>query len=89
LARQNLPIAASIQCASRIVYAMSRDDWGSMRIAYVHAEGTLMAAPRAIAHGVVRPRPCGDRILYLSKYLLSYVAVLTVRHREPSTPRPY
>ena len=35
---------ASIQCASRIVYAMSRDDWGSMRIAYVHAEGTLMAA---------------------------------------------
>jgi hypothetical protein len=44
---------------------------------------------RAIAHGVVRPRPCGDRILYLSKYLLSYVAVFTLRHREPSTPRPY
>ena len=26
---------------------------------------------------------------YVSKYLLSYVAVFVLRHREPAAPRPY
>src|SRR5207237_10815288 len=31
---------ASVLCATRILYAMSRDGWGSVRIAYVNRGGT-------------------------------------------------
>ena len=88
---------ASIQCASRILYAMGRDGWGSTRLAYVHGGGTPTVAllVSALVALVLLLSASFERVLavtaffYLSKYLLSYVSVFALRRREPMAPRPY
>ena len=88
---------ASIQCAARVLYAMGRDGWGSTRVAYVHPGGTptvalllsaLVATAMLLSASFERVLAV-TAFLYLSKYLLSYVAVFTLRRREPGAPRPY
>jgi APA family basic amino acid/polyamine antiporter len=88
---------ASVLCATRILYAMSRDGWASAHIAYVNRGGTP-AIPlflSALASVGFLLTGSFDRVLavtaffYVSKYLFSYLAVFILRRREPSAPRPY
>jgi APA family basic amino acid/polyamine antiporter len=76
---------------------MSRDGWGSVRIAYINPGGTptvSLALCVVIVLGLLLTGSF-DRVLaitafcYVSKYVLSYVAVFVLRYREPRTPRPY
>ena len=88
---------ATLLCVPRILCAMSRDGWGSPRIGYINRGGTptiSLALCVLIVLGLLLTGSF-DRVLaitafcYVSKYLLSYVAVFVLRYREPATPRPY
>ncbi len=88
---------ATLLCATRILYAMSRDGWGSTRIAYVNRGGTPTVSLFLSASAAIGFLLSGsfERVLavtaffFASKYLLSYLAVFILRRREPGTPRPY
>lgn len=88
---------ATLLCAPRILCAMSRDGWGSVRIAYINPGGTPTVSLALCVFVVLGLLLTGsfDRVLaitafcYVSKYLLSYVAVFVLRYREPATTRPY
>lgn len=88
---------ATLLCAPRILCAMSRDGWGSVHIAYINPGGTptvSLGICVLVALGLLLTGSF-DRVLaitafcYVSKYLMSYLAVFVLRHREPATPRPY
>jgi basic amino acid/polyamine antiporter, APA family len=88
---------ATLLCAPRVLCAMSRDGWGSVRIAYINPGGTPTASLVLcvlVALGLLLTGSF-DRVLaitafcYVSKYLLSYLAVFVLRYREPATTRPY
>ncbi len=90
-------IHATTLCASRILYAINRDGWGSIRLAYVNRGGTpatalFLSALVSLAFVV---SGSFDRVLavtsfvLVSKYLLLCLSVFVLRRREPSTPRPY
>ena len=88
---------ATLLCATRILCAMSRDGWGSIRIAYINPGGTPTISLALCVFVVLGLLLTGsfDRVLaitafcFVSKYLLSYLAVFVLRYREPATPRPY
>ena len=88
--------AAMLQ-ATRLLYAMSRDGWGSKRIAAVNRGGTPSIALflTMTASIVFLLSGSFDRVfavtafLVISKYLLSYLAVFVLRRREPDATRPY
>lgn len=88
---------AAMLSATRLLYAMSRDGWGSTRIAAVNQGGTPSIALflTTTASIVFLLSGSFDRVfavtafLVISKYLLSYLAVFVLRRREPDTPRPY
>jgi basic amino acid/polyamine antiporter, APA family len=88
---------ATLLCAPRILCAMSRDGWGSVRIGYINPAGTPTVSLALCVFLVLGLLLTGsfDRVLaitafcYVSKYLLSYVAVFLLRYREPATQRPY
>jgi basic amino acid/polyamine antiporter, APA family len=88
---------ATLLCAPRILCAMSRDGWGSVRIANINSGGTPTGSLVVCVFLVLVLLLTGsfDRVLaitafcYVSKYLLSYVSVFVLRYREPGTPRPY
>lgn len=88
---------ATLLCAPRILCAMSRDGWGSIRLARITSAGTPSIALAFCVFVVLGLLLTGsfDRLLaitafcYVAKYLLSYLAVFVLRHREPETPRPY
>ncbi len=90
-------IYATTLCASRILYAINRDGWGSIRLAYVNRGGTPAAALFLSAFVSLAFVLSGsfDRVLavtsfvLVSKYLLLSLSVFILRRREPSTPRPY
>ncbi len=90
-------IHATTLCASRILYALNRDGWGSVRLAYVSRAGSPTVALFLSAFVTVVFVLSGsfDRVLSLtafvlvSKYLLLYLSVFVLRHREPDAPRPY
>ncbi len=90
-------IHATTLCASRILYALNRDGWGSFRLAYVNRGGTPTITLFLSAFVTVGFVLSGsfERVLavtafiFVSKYLLLYLSVFVLRHREPSTPRPY
>jgi len=90
-------IHATTLCASRILYAINRDGWGSIRLAYVNRGGTpatalFLSALVSLAFVV---SGSFDRVLavtsfvLVSKYLLLCLSVFILRRCEPSTPRPY
>ena len=87
----------TLLCASRVLCAMSRDGWGSVRIGYINSGGTPIVSLTIcvlVALGFLLTGSF-DRVLAItavfivSKYLLSYVSVFVLRSREPATPRPY
>jgi APA family basic amino acid/polyamine antiporter len=88
---------ATLLCTTRVLYAMSRDGWGLTRIAYVNRGGTPTVSLFLSTFTAIGFLLSGsfDRVLavtaffYVSKYLLSYLAVFILRRREPKTPRPY
>jgi basic amino acid/polyamine antiporter, APA family len=88
---------ATLLCAPRILCAMSRDGWGSVHIANINKGGTPTTSLAVCVLIVLALLLTGsfDRVLaitafcYVSKYLLSYLAVFVLRRREPATPRPY
>ena len=90
-------IHATTLCASRILYAINRDGWGTIRLAYVNCGGTPAAALFLSAFVTLGFVFSGsfNRVLavtsfvLVSKYLLLCLSVFILRHREPSTPRPY
>jgi APA family basic amino acid/polyamine antiporter len=45
--------------------------------------------PAATTLWPAEPSVTTTAFCYVSKYLLSYVAVFVLRHREPAAPRPY
>jgi APA family basic amino acid/polyamine antiporter len=88
---------ATLLCAPRILCAMSRDGWGSVGIAFINPGGTPTVSLALCVFLVLGLLLTGsfDRLLaittfcYVSKYLLSYVAVFVLRYREPAMTRPY
>jgi basic amino acid/polyamine antiporter, APA family len=88
---------ATLLCAPRILCAMSRDGWGSVRVAYINPSGTPTVSLAVCVCIVLALLLTGsfDRVLaitafcYVSKYLFSYLAVFVLRYREPAAPRPY
>ena len=88
---------AALLCATRVLFAMSRDGWGSARIVYVNRGGTPSRALFLSAFAAIGFLLSGsfDRVLavtaffIVSKFLLSYLAVFILRRSEPATPRPY
>jgi len=90
-------IHATTLCASRILYAVNRDGWGSIRLAYVNRGGTPATAllfSALVSLGFVLSGSFGRVLavisfILVSKYLLLFLSVFVLRRREPSTPRPY
>ena len=84
-------------CATRVLYAMSRDGWGARGITRVNQGGTPSAALFVstvvsiafLLSGSFDKALAVTTIFYVAKYTLSYLAVFWLRKREPSTPRPY
>jgi len=84
-------------CATRVLYAMSRDGWGARGITRVNNGGTPSAALFVstvvsiafLLSGSFDKALAVTTIFYVAKYTLSYLAVFWLRKREPSTPRPY
>jgi basic amino acid/polyamine antiporter, APA family len=87
----------SILCASRVLYAMSKDGWGPRRIARVNAGGTPsipLLASFCVAIAFILSGSFGQVVavttfFFVARYALSYFAVFRLRKREPDTPRPY
>jgi basic amino acid/polyamine antiporter, APA family len=87
----------AILCASRVLYAMCKDGWGSRRIAQVNAGGTpsiplLLTACITIGFvlsGSFNQVVAVTTFFFVARYALSYYAVFRLRRREPDAPRPY
>jgi len=87
----------AILCATRVLYAMSKDGWGSRRIALVNAGGTPsvpLFLTTCVAIAFVLSGSFGRVVavttfFFVARYALSYFAVFMLRKREPDTPRPY
>jgi len=90
-------IHATTLCASRILYAVNRDGWGSIRLAYVNRGGTptmtlflsAFVSVGFVLSGSFERVLAVTAFIFVSKYLLLYLSVFVLRRREPSTPRPY
>jgi len=90
-------INAAELCATRVLFAVSRDGWGARGITRVNKGGTPSAALFVstvvsiafLLSGSFDKALAVTTIFYVSKYALSYLAVFWLRKREPSTPRPY
>lgn len=83
--------------ATRVLYAMARDGWGTSALADVNKGGTPAAALFVsvlvsiafLVSGSFDKALAVTTIFYVAKYALSYFAVFWLRRREPATPRPY
>ena len=88
---------AAVLAASRVLFAMSRDGWGPASFASVNRGGTpaiplfltVLAAIGFLLSGSFNRVLAVTAFFFVSKYLLSYLAVFVLRHREPDTLRPY
>jgi APA family basic amino acid/polyamine antiporter len=84
-------------CATRVLYAMSRDGWGSHRIARVNRGGTPSVALFLTTSATMIFLVSGsfNRVIavttffFVARYAMSYLAVFRLRKLEPATPRPY
>ncbi len=90
-------IHATTLCASRILYALNRDGWGTIRLASVSRGGTPTAAlflsalvsVGFVVSGSFHRVLAVTSFVLVSKYLLLGLSVFILRRREPFTPRPY
>lgn len=88
---------AAVLAATRVLFAMIRDGWGPSRFASVNQGGTpviplfltALAAIGFLLSGSFSRVLSVTAFFFVSKYLLSYLAVFVLRRREPRTMRPY
>ncbi len=88
---------SSILCATRVLYAMSRDGWGARGIARVNAGGTPSVAlflttivtMAFLTSGSFNRVIAVTTFFFVARYAMSYLAVFRLRKREPAMPRPY
>jgi basic amino acid/polyamine antiporter, APA family len=88
---------AAMLSTTRVLFAMGRDGWGPARIATVNRGGTpaiplflsMIASIVFLLSGSFNRVLAVTAFLFVSKYLLSYLAVFVLRQREPNTTRPY
>jgi basic amino acid/polyamine antiporter, APA family len=87
----------NLLCASRVLYAMSKDGLGPKTVAAVNSGGTpavallltTVAILAFIASGSFEKVIAVTAFFFLAKYTISYIAVFWLRRRESDTPRPY
>jgi len=90
-------IHATTLCASRILYALNRDGWGTIRLASVNGGGTptgalflsALVSVGFVVSGSFHRVLAVTSFVLVSKYLLLCLSVFILRRREPFTPRPY
>ena len=84
--------------ATRVIFAMSRDGLFSERAATVNAGGTPTVSLFLSASVSVLFIVFGqtfDRVIivlaffFVANYILSFISLFVLRHREPEKPRPY
>jgi len=88
---------ATVLCATRVLYAMSRDGWGPAQISFVNRGGTpaislffsMLAGIVFLLSGSFDRALAITAFFFVSKYLLSYLAVFVLRRRKPDAARPY
>jgi basic amino acid/polyamine antiporter, APA family len=88
---------AAILCSTRILYAMSRDGWGAQAISRVNRGGTpsvslflsMFITLAFLLSGSFNIVLAVTTFFIVAKYVMSYLAVFSLRKREPLTPRPY
>jgi APA family basic amino acid/polyamine antiporter len=88
---------AAVLAATRVLFAMIRDGWGPSRFASVNRGGTpgsplfftALVAIGFLLSGSFSRVLAVTAFFFVSKYLLSYLAVFVLRQREPDTVRPY
>ncbi|HEX7335293.1 MAG TPA: APC family permease [Pyrinomonadaceae bacterium] len=84
--------------ATRVIFAMSRDGLFSRRAAVVNEGGTpsvslFLSAAVALLFIIFGQR--FERVItvlaffFVANYILSFISLFVLRHREPDTPRPY
>jgi APA family basic amino acid/polyamine antiporter len=82
--------------AARVIYAMSRDGLFFRQFTRTNSGGTptlslLLSAAVGVAFAIGR----FDRVIamlaffFVANYLLSFISLFILRHREPDLPRPY
>jgi APA family basic amino acid/polyamine antiporter len=90
-------IIANLLMASRVLYALGRDGLGPRPAAYVNTGGTptialffsSVLALGFLATGTFRSVIAVAAFFFVANYTLSFIAVFTLRRREPNAPRPY
>ena len=90
-------INSIVLSTTRVLYAMSRDGWGSTAITRVNKGGTpsvalllsTLAAQAFLLSGSFNRVIAVTTFFFVAKYGISYFAVFRLRKKEPDTPRPY
>jgi basic amino acid/polyamine antiporter, APA family len=90
-------IIANLLMASRVLFALGRDGLGPRPAANVNAGGTpttalFLTALLALAFvvtGTFQSVIAVAAFFFVANYTLSFIAVFTLRRREPEAPRPY
>ncbi|MDQ3997008.1 MAG: APC family permease [Gemmatimonadota bacterium] len=90
-------IIANLLMASRVLFALGRDGLGPRPAAYVNAGGTpttalfltSLLALGFVATGTFQSVIAVAAFFFVANYTLSFIAVFTLRRREPEAPRPY
>jgi len=84
--------------ASRVLFAMSRDGLFTKKAAEVNEGGTPTVAlflSTAVAVLFILFGQTFERVItvlaffFVANYILSFISLFVLRHREPDTPRPY
>jgi len=86
-----------VLAATRVLFAMSCDGWGTSALMRVNPGGTpsvalLVSAATTMAFlltGSFNRVIAITAFIFVAKYGMSYLAVFVLRRREPDTPRPY
>jgi APA family basic amino acid/polyamine antiporter len=87
----------NLLCASRVLYAMSRDGLGSRTVVIVNSGGTpvvallltTVASLAFIASGSFEKVIAVTAFFFVAKYTMSYLALFWLRRQEPDSLRPY
>ena len=86
-----------VLAATRVLFAMSCDGWGTSALMRVNAGGTPSVALLGSVATTMAFLLTGQfnlviavtAFIFVAKYGMSYLAVFVLRQREPNTPRPY
>ncbi|GAC1497061.1 MAG: amino acid permease [Steroidobacteraceae bacterium] len=90
-------VNATLLMAPRVLLAIGRDGFFTQKAALVSAGGTpqvalglsSLGATALILSGTFEQIIAIAAVLFLLNYVSAYAALIVLRHREPTTPRPY